>query len=70
MAYVSFFRSGRHHIGVPGKHQMRRAFANARVEIFDRGGTRLRKTQALYVEPRAFKNTGQQLQRATFGRRH
>ena len=55
----------RHHVGVAGEHQMRRAGADAGVEVLDVGGARLGERHAMHGEARALQHAF----RATSARR-
>ena len=48
--------AGRHHVGVAGEHQMRRAGADAGVEVLDIGGARLGERHPVHGEARALQH--------------
>ena len=62
--------AGRHHVGVAGEHQMRRARADAGVEVLDIGGARLGEGHPVHGEARALQQRFEKAQRAAFRRRH
>ena len=45
--------AGRHHVSVPGEHQMRRGGADTGVKVIDWIGARLRESHAMHLETRA-----------------
>ena len=62
--------AGRHHVGVAGEHQMRRARADAGVEVLDVGGAGLGERHPVHGEARALQQRFEKRQRAAFRRRH
>ncbi len=60
----------RHHIGVAGEDDMRRAGSDARIEVVDVGGARFAEGDAMGGKARCFQHGIDHPQRAGIGRRH
>jgi hypothetical protein len=62
--------AGRHHVGMAGEHEMRRARANARIEILDVRRARRAERHAMHDKAHPFQHAFEIGERATFDRRY
>ena len=60
--------AGRHHVGMAGKGDVRRAVADAGVEIVDVGGAGLAEGDAMHLEAGGFQHALENAERAGIGR--
>ena len=60
--------AGRHHVGMPGKGDMRRAVADAGIEIVDIGGAGFAEGDAMHLEAGGFQDVFEHAERAGVGR--
>ena len=62
------FVTGRHHVGMAGKGDVRRFRADAGVEVVDIGGAGLAEGDAMHLEAGVFQQTFEDAERAGIGR--